>query len=470
MPSENLASTPHSERLHDLQNEQWLLCVAIHDFPTYRAMGVEPGDYYAEENGQIARVAEAVHEEFGAPLENPFAYFLKYIADNPAALTAAAQAHCFADLLDPVPPSVADAEKLKRQRRGREAVAALTAAIRRIGQGDVDEGLSGAAEALAEGQKQARSQVELSSFRQLTTRWLERQDERQKGGGISLGLARLKQHIGTLMPGNLLVLGAQTGNGKTSLVQEILCAAADEGTYGALISMEDDEDVATTRWVAAFAGVPPKLFRDGGHRDVAMRGIEESLKYEGRVFFYDCIGRNEQDVMTVMTVAAQQGVRLVVVDYIGEVGASAPQQDRRNEMRWLVTRLKAHARRIGVALILVSQLSRPKDGQLNREPSKHDLKEAGDVENAAEYVLLLWREAEDDYAPVHVKLAKSKTGGTGRTWLMQREVCTERDGQRVPGSARLREVVKDRNEPDGYLYPVLEPTYAAILDELYRRR
>lgn len=462
-------ATEHAEALHDLGNELALLHQALWDFRAYGAHGIHSGDYYSELHQRVARAIEATQEEYGQT-DVQLGHVVTFGLDCKL-ITPDDRDYILERLQDPPLGVVADARKLKRQRRERDLFVTLSRAARAVAGGRADEALAMVAVASEEAAEELDTSVRLLDAEQLIARWLERQDQRATSGGISLGLSKLKQHIGQLNPGSMVVIGAHTGNGKSSLVNEILCAAADDGTHGAVISMEDDDEVATTRWISAFAGLPPKAFQAGGSREAAMRGIARFRQYQGKLYFYDCLGGNEQDVMAAMTVAARRGVRLVVVDYIGEVGASISQQDRRNEVRWLVTRLKAHARRLGVALILVSQFSRPKDGNMHKEPTKHDLKEAGDVENAAEYVVLLWREAEHDYAPMHVKLAKAKTGGTNNRWLMQREVfTTDVQGCRRQGSARLREVVAERRHPGDYDYPELRTDYEAILEELVRNR
>jgi replicative DNA helicase len=141
----------------------------------------------------------------------------------------------------------------------------------------------------------------------------------------------------------------------------------------------------------------------------------------GKMFMAFCIGGNEIDVMAAMSRCAMRGAKIVVVDYVQTIDSSKRQQDRRNEIRWLCARLKAHAQRLNVHLVLLSQLSRPPKDDPFREPTKHDLKEAGDIENAAEYVLVLWRECDDDFAPVRIKLAKSKMGNVGCEWQMHRD-------------------------------------------------
>lgn len=272
-----------------------------------------------------------------------------------------------------------------------------------------------------------------------------------------------------MTPGSCLVLGAGTNVGKSALAAEIMLAAAKDHTPTGIISMEDPEFITVSRLVATFAGTSPQTLMRGAEPERRRQGCLELIEYGESIFLSECLGGTEQHVMARMSVMAHRGARIVIVDYIGEIEASVHQQDRRNEVRWVMKRLKAHAERLGIALIVCSQLSRPKDHEPSREPTKYDLKEAGDLENAAEYIVLMWRLQEHDFAPVHLKLAKSKMGGNGRRWLMQREVDREDDaGRRVQGSARLREVVGDYSNPADRDFPLVAEDYAARLIALSR--
>ena len=137
--------------------------------------------------------------------------------------------------------------------------------------------------------------------------------------------------------------------------------------------------------------------------------------------------RHEMEVCGAMSRMASRGARLIAIDYIQEVGCSKTQQDRRNELRWLLKRLKAHARRLGVALIIVSQIRRQDErAGASKKPGKHSLKESGDLENSSEVVVVLWREVESDFAPLLLEVAKCKWGGVGERWSMQRSQATGR--------------------------------------------
>lgn len=463
------------EKLHDLYNEDALLWVAVSDYQTYQTYGLAPEDYFRDLSARFVRLAEAVYESGGQEIAGIQLNRIMAAGREAKLLSDEELAWCWDRLTDPPIGCVADPEKLKQQRRERELLERLRAAAAAVIRGKpqdaaalVADGLAGlhAAEELAGGVQDAL---------RMEDEWEGEVQRLARGEGISLGLKRLKHFLGPLYPGAVVVVGAQTSNGKSSFAGELVLAAADDGTKCGYISMEDAALVYVSRWIGGFSGVSPRALHRGQHLERCTAGREKWRTYQGKLFAATRIGGTEQDVMTSMSVMARKGVTLIVVDYIGEVAASVPQQDRRNEIRWIVKRLKAHALRIGVALVLISQLTRPpkeKEPASDEEesryvPSKHDLKEAGDIENAAEFVLLLWRKREHDFEPINIRLAKSKVGGTGTTWLMQREVVVEDAyGKKSIGSARLREVVAERKYPSDYEFPNVEMTYKAILAQL----
>jgi replicative DNA helicase len=86
----------------------------------------------------------------------------------------------------------------------------------------------------------------------------------------------------------------------------------------------------------------------------------------------------------------------------------------------IATQITGHAQKLNGVLLLVSQCTRDKQ-RMNECPSKHDMKESGDLENMLDCVIGLWREYEDDHAPTWARLVKTKDGGLGGSWCLQRD-------------------------------------------------
>jgi replicative DNA helicase len=252
---------------------------------------------------------------------------------------------------------------------------------------------------------------------------------------IHPGMEIMAEVTGGFLVGSMVILGGGTNVGKSSVCLELMMCAAERNVASGYVSLEDPEDVLSARLLGAQAGISSwrlssgKLDRDDFGK-LGRDGIEPLRRVRRNLWFSFCVGGSEIDVCAAMSRLAMQGCKIVIVDYVQAIESSKRQQDRRNEIRWLSARIKAHAQRLGVVLVLVSQLSRPPKGDEFKEPTKHDLKEAGDLENAAELVLLLWRGNNDDMEPINVKIEKSKMGGNGSRWMMARD----------PKTFRLREV------------------------------
>lgn len=343
-------------------------------------------------------------------------------------------------LVSPAVPDVARLRELRRLRSLRErALAAAQAAER----GDLDQAVAllGDAHTAA---LESSSMGEVRTFQDLGREFLQRITDAAKSGQDPVthpGLNHLYEAIGGLTPGMMILLIANTNVGKSSFVLELMLRCAARTVATGLVSVEDSDEVTVRRALSAHSGVPSRVIQDGKFNDYdwdrIARGMSELETTGSRMYFSDCSGGTELDVMAAMSRMAARGAKIVVVDYIGEVEPSRPSRDgRRDDIRWVCSRLKVHARRVGVALVVVSQITRPSDKNPNREPTKHDAKESGDLENKAEVMLGMWRESEDDWAPVFVKVLKGKSGGNSLRWQMQRE----RGTPDRPGSGRLVEI------------------------------
>lgn len=464
-----MASDPY-RNLFDPSNERALVYLAIENFDLYQRLGLEPDDFHRPLYATLVTIAALAYEAHGQTTPGVQLDRVLTMASEKRVVSDTDRQEALAELLDRPLGIMPDGEKLKRLRRLRDLRRAFLQAALALEEGDDGLALSTVERAREEADRRLREAVAAQDAHDFVHDWLSEVTMNQDSG-ISLGLPRLKTAIGSISPGSVLVVGAGTSVGKSSFAIEMMLKAADDGTCAGLISTEDPKMITVSRIVSAFCpGVSARALMRGDEPERRHDAVLKVVEYGNRILLSECVGGTEQHVMARMSAMQQRGARLVIVDYIGEVYASTPQQDRRNEVRWVLGRLKAHASRIGVALVVCSQLTRPKDHSTSHEPTKHDLKEAGDLENAAEYIVLLWREKEHDFAPVHVKLAKSKMGGTGARWLMQREIDREGPrGERLPGSARLREVVKDRAHPSNYDFPlVVEDFEARIVAALTR--
>ncbi len=457
------------ENLHDLRNETALLHLAAVDFAAYQGLALLPEDYFAGFHQTFAQLAADTYEAHGQAFAEKQLTRILTLGRDRKLITGDDESYAFRELMDPPLGVDPDPGKLRRHRAQRDQRQACIVAAKRIESGEADRALEALRGVLDAADARRESAGKTRTLDDALADW--EADAARNEPGFSLGLRRLSHYVGDLYPGDVLVVGADTNVGKSTFVSEMMFASADAGTKWGYISMEDSERRYITRWISMLGGIAAKqLHRADDKLALSSEGRHMLRRYADRVFHAPLQGRTDQDVMVEMSAMARRGAQVIVVDYIGVVTCSSREQDRRNEIRAMLVRLKEHALRIGVALVVVSQLSRPRDKVGVYEPTKHDLKEAGDLENAAEFVVLLWRLAEHDFAPVKAKLAKSKDGNVGNFWWLQREMYAEdRYGNKRLGSARLREVVQSREPAWARDFPLLhEKDYEAVLAQVAR--
>lgn len=244
------------------------------------------------------------------------------------------------------------------------------------------------------------------------------------------GYEMLATHLGSLEPGTTVGVLADTNVGKSSVCLEaLLRAAAEHSVVSGYLSVEDQDKRVRARLVSMLSGVSSRkllqrrLSADEFNRVAHAFDEIDRLKHHMHVSTLQ--GGTDSDVCAAMSELAARGCKLVAVDYVQKVSSSKSYASRAHECANIASRITSHAQRLGVVLFLASQCTRDKNRQ-NECPSKHDMKESGDLENMLDAIIGLWREREDDFSPVWVRVLKSKDGGVGRAWSLQRDVRTGR--------------------------------------------
>jgi replicative DNA helicase len=245
-----------------------------------------------------------------------------------------------------------------------------------------------------------------------------------KGGNASmtLGLQCLDFAVGGVEPGNMVVVGADTGVGKSSLALTMALAQERKGLTAGIVSCEDSLSVWGERAAARWSSVSALRMRTQLSREELMQlsALIERMP-EPRVFLEVQIGKNEHDVCAAMRrLVRQRGAQVLYVDYLQTIASSNRGAMRKDQVREIAAKLKGQADSLGVPLVLLSQLSRPQKGERNREPTKHDLKESGDIENAAEVIVLLWIESEKPNT-LNLKIDKCKWGARRTLFQVERD-------------------------------------------------
>jgi replicative DNA helicase len=243
--------------------------------------------------------------------------------------------------------------------------------------------------------------------------------------GIPTGFSDLDTILGGLKPGQVVVIGARPGVGKTALGIGIASNAA-ASAHGALIfSMEMPRAELMERLLAMRSGVPLRVIQAGR----GMSGEQaERVSKAADVLAKQPFEIDDTPNLTVARIASavrnavrRHGVRLVVLDYLQLVSPENPKDNRVQQVGAAARQLKLLARSCNVPIIVLCQLNRESENRPDGKPRLSDLRESGAIEQDADIVVLLHKHPNQaDELPVlfvDAIVAKNRNGPQGETAL-----------------------------------------------------
>jgi len=223
--------------------------------------------------------------------------------------------------------------------------------------------------------------------------------------GVPTGLTDLDEKLGGLHKSDLVILAGRPGMGKTALATNIAYHAAQnilsrqEKSSIAFFSLEMSSEQLSTRILSEQARIRSDDIRRGKvTEDEINRYIETSRNIYNLPLYID-----ETPAITISTLCNRArrikrlfGLSLIVVDYIQLM--RAPSSNNRNDNRVqevseITQGLKALAKELKVPVLALSQLSRAVESRDDKKPQLSDLRESGSIEQDADVVMFVYREA-----------------------------------------------------------------------------
>ena len=221
--------------------------------------------------------------------------------------------------------------------------------------------------------------------------------------GVPTGLTDLDAKLGGLHKSDLIILAGRPSMGKTALATNIAYNAAQnilsrqEKSAVAFFSLEMSSEQLSTRILSEQARIKSDSIRQGNVTEEEInRYIETSRNIYNLPLFID-----ETPAITIATLSNRarrikrlQGLSLIVVDYIQLMRSSSNRNDGRvQEISEITQGLKAIAKELSVPVLALSQLSRAVEQRDDKQPQLADLRESGSIEQDADVVMFVYREA-----------------------------------------------------------------------------
>jgi replicative DNA helicase len=256
--------------------------------------------------------------------------------------------------------------------------------------------------------------------------------------GLATDFYEFDRMTSGLQKGELIIIAARPSMGKSALAINLAQnAAVSHEAVVAVFSLEMSKESLLRRMLASQAWVDQRKLQTGflgrEDQDKLRRGLEELI--ESRMFIDDSAGISLAEMRAKARRLRQSAGKLdlIVVDYLQLMTATPATaggkryENRTQEVSAISRGLKALAKELDVPVVALSQLSRASERRGDdKRPMLSDLRESGSIEQDADVVAFIHREAyynrdeelpESERAKAEIILAKQRNGPTGTIHL-----------------------------------------------------
>ncbi|MDL2252931.1 replicative DNA helicase [Ruminococcaceae bacterium OttesenSCG-928-I18] len=246
--------------------------------------------------------------------------------------------------------------------------------------------------------------------------------------GIPTGYKYLDKKLTGMGRSDLLILAARPGMGKTSFALNIASNVAEDNVPVVIFSLEMTREQLAGRILSSKALVDSGIFRTGVEKDSDWEDLTRMTELIGNLPLY----LDDSSAITIpemkskirqinrsARVAGRKKVGLVVIDYLQLMSTGRRNDNRVQELSEITRNLKIMAKDLDVPVMALSQLSRSTEkGRPDHRPVLSDLRDSGSIEQDADVVMFLYREAyyddspETDISAAQCIIAKNRHGET----------------------------------------------------------
>lgn len=249
-----------------------------------------------------------------------------------------------------------------------------------------------------------RTQRDVVSMREATSRYFERLEKMMqqynRGIGLPTGFKKLDTLLGGLQRSDLLIFAGRPGMGKTSFMLSLALNTASQYDARILVfSLEMGVEQLVQRLVSMETGINMQRLRTGQFEPHEQRRLVEAL---GRLSQHNIYIDDSPSLTPIqMRTKAQRikheyGLDLIILDYIQLMHAPGFNNNRVQEVSYISRNLKELARELNVPLMSAAQLSRAVEQRSDKRPQLSDLRESGCLAGESQ----VWLPDKGRYVPI----------------------------------------------------------------------
>lgn len=234
---------------------------------------------------------------------------------------------------------------------------------------------------------------------------------------LYIGFPKLDDLLGGLEGGDMIVIGARPGVGKSAFVTQVTASLARSGKRVGFYNLEMQEKQVYERFVVAESGIGLTRLRRAvrflGDEEERFRRANEVLEKEERII----ITTGSKAMSEIRNESRHMGYDVIIIDYLQLLRADKTYRGNRYAEVGAISRaIKSLAMELNIPIIALSQLNRVSEAREGKEPTMAELREAGDIEQDASVILLMWNMSKDS-SRKGIKIEKQRQGRTGKIVL-----------------------------------------------------
>ena len=249
-------------------------------------------------------------------------------------------------------------------------------------------------------------------------------EDREKYIGAKTGFSSLDTITTGLNRSDLIIIAARPGMGKTSFAMNIASNVARRGDSEVVVfNLEMSKEQLATRLLSTEALIESSALRTGRIQGEEWGRLATSAAMLSTLHMYidDTAGMTVQQMKAKLRRIKNPG--LIIIDYLQLMESTSRSDNRVTVISEITRQIKIMAKELNVPVILLSQLSRAVEGRNDKRPQLSDLRESGSIEQDADIVLFLYREAyynKESQRPnvSECIVAKNRHGETGSVELI----------------------------------------------------
>jgi replicative DNA helicase len=249
--------------------------------------------------------------------------------------------------------------------------------------------------------------------------------------GLTSGFKEVDKYLLGLRPGQLIIIGARPGMGKSALALNMAYHSCEQSSLPVLIfSLEMTGEELSMRLLTTLAKVDGKRLKTKDFMPTDLSQISKATMKLSKMPIYidDSSAITLMEIMSICRKKkSEEGLGIVVVDYLQLMGVN-PKVPREQQISELSRGLKAMAKDLGCPVIALSQLNRESEsgsnvkGGGNKRPSSNNLRESGAIEQDADVIMMIYRDEvynKETREPgvAEIIITKNRGGETGTAKL-----------------------------------------------------